>query len=140
MKVPLNRAIHNECSTIRNLMGSATEAEIGGMYINCQQGEEIRYVLMEMRHPQPPTIVIINNSTAEGIVNDCIKQCRTHAMDMHFYWIRDRSWQGYYLVKWKPGGDNLADYSTKHFPPSHNKKVCSTYLVKDKLGALLTYI
>eukprot|EP00957_Ditylum_brightwellii_P107001 8164380-Ditylum_brightwellii.AAC.1 len=60
-------------------------------------GEEIRTTLMEMGYPQLPTIVITDNSTAEGIVNDCVKQRRTHAMDMHFYWIRDRIWQGHYL-------------------------------------------
>eukprot|EP00957_Ditylum_brightwellii_P044824 3400858-Ditylum_brightwellii.AAC.1 len=37
--VPTNRAIHNECSTIRNVMGSAAEAEVGGRYANFQQGE-----------------------------------------------------------------------------------------------------
>eukprot|EP00957_Ditylum_brightwellii_P002202 169252-Ditylum_brightwellii.AAC.1 len=95
---------------------------------------------MEMGHPQLPTIVITDNSTAEGIVNDHVKQRRTRAMDMRFYWIRDRIWQGHYLVKWKPGNDNLADYSTEHFPPSHHKKVCGTYLVKDKSGVVLTCI
>eukprot|EP00957_Ditylum_brightwellii_P062751 4762146-Ditylum_brightwellii.AAC.1 len=34
--VPNNGAIHNECSTIRNIMGSAAEAEMGGLYANCQ--------------------------------------------------------------------------------------------------------
>ena len=41
---------------------------------------------------------------------------------------------------WKPGEENLADYSTKHFPPSHHKKVRGTYLVKEKSGAVLTCI
>eukprot|EP00957_Ditylum_brightwellii_P078658 5980691-Ditylum_brightwellii.AAC.1 len=90
---------------------------------------------MEMGHPQLPAIVITNNSTAEGIINDRVKQRRTLTMDVCFYWIRDRIRQGHYLVKWKPRDDNLADYSTKHFPPSHHKKVYGTYLVKDKLGA-----
>eukprot|EP00957_Ditylum_brightwellii_P114159 8703115-Ditylum_brightwellii.AAC.1 len=40
---------------------------------------------------------------------------------------------------WKPGEGNLADYSTKHSPPSHHKKVCRTYLVKEKLDAVLWY-
>eukprot|EP00957_Ditylum_brightwellii_P044425 3370924-Ditylum_brightwellii.AAC.1 len=65
--IPLNGAIHNECSTIRNVMGSAAEAEVGGLYVNCQRGAEFRVALQEMGHPQPPTIVITDNSTAEGI-------------------------------------------------------------------------
>eukprot|EP00957_Ditylum_brightwellii_P194529 14817259-Ditylum_brightwellii.AAC.1 len=96
--------------------------------------------LQEMGNPQPPTIVIADNSTAEGIINNCVKQCRTCAMDMQFCWIRDHAKQGNYLVMWKPGEDNLADYSTKHFPPSHHKKVCGSYLVKEKLSAVLSCI
>eukprot|EP00957_Ditylum_brightwellii_P211491 15366227-Ditylum_brightwellii.AAC.1 len=70
---PLNGAIYNKCSTTLNVMGSAAEAEVGGLYINYQRGKEIRTALMEMGHPHPPTIVITDNSTAEGIVNDCVK-------------------------------------------------------------------
>eukprot|EP00957_Ditylum_brightwellii_P158749 12083323-Ditylum_brightwellii.AAC.1 len=113
-------------------MGSAAEAEVGGLYINCQRREEFRVALKEMGHPQPPTIVITNNPTAEGIVNNRVKQRRTRATDMQFYWVRDRVKQGHYLVMWKPGEENLADYSTKRFPPSHHKKVRGTYLVKEK--------
>eukprot|EP00957_Ditylum_brightwellii_P046485 3527710-Ditylum_brightwellii.AAC.1 len=68
--IPLNGAIHNECSTIHNVMGSAAEAEVGSLYINCQRGAEFRVALQEMGHPHPPTIVITDNSTAEGIVNN----------------------------------------------------------------------
>eukprot|EP00957_Ditylum_brightwellii_P198784 15152032-Ditylum_brightwellii.AAC.1 len=96
--------------------------------------------LQEMGHSQPPTIVIIDNSTTEGIVNNRVKQYRTHTMDMQFYWMRDCVKQGHYMVMWKPGEDNLADYSTKHFPPSHHKKVCGTYLVKEKSSALLSWL
>eukprot|EP00957_Ditylum_brightwellii_P165029 12564374-Ditylum_brightwellii.AAC.2 len=38
--IPLNGAIHNECSTIQNVMGSAVEAEVSGLYVNCQRGAE----------------------------------------------------------------------------------------------------
>eukprot|EP00957_Ditylum_brightwellii_P192237 14633024-Ditylum_brightwellii.AAC.1 len=69
-EIPLNGAVHSECSTIRNVMGSAAEAEVGGLYTNCQRGEEFRVALKEMGHPHPPTIVITDNSTAEGIVNN----------------------------------------------------------------------
>eukprot|EP00957_Ditylum_brightwellii_P042129 3190569-Ditylum_brightwellii.AAC.1 len=54
--VPTNGAIHNKCSTIRNVMGSAAEAEVGVLYANCQQGEEFCTALTEMGHPQPATI------------------------------------------------------------------------------------
>eukprot|EP00957_Ditylum_brightwellii_P147190 11208048-Ditylum_brightwellii.AAC.1 len=103
-------------------MESTAEAEVGRLYINCQGGEEFRVALQEMGHPQPPTIVITDNSTAEGIVNNCVKQHRTHAVGMIFYWMQDHIKQGHYLVVWKPGDDNLADYSTKHFPLPTTRK------------------
>eukprot|EP00957_Ditylum_brightwellii_P015018 1133086-Ditylum_brightwellii.AAC.1 len=54
--VPNNGPIHNECSTICNVMGLAAEAEVRGLYANCQQGEEFCTALTEMGHPQPATI------------------------------------------------------------------------------------
>eukprot|EP00957_Ditylum_brightwellii_P101756 7754864-Ditylum_brightwellii.AAC.1 len=128
--VPTNGAIHNECSTIRNVMGSAAEAEVGGLYANFQRGEEFHTALTKMGHPQPATIVITDNSIAGGIVNSRFKQHRTRAMDMRFYWIKDRIKQGHYLVMWQPGDKNLADYSTKHFPPAYHKHIRKTYLVE----------
>eukprot|EP00957_Ditylum_brightwellii_P115739 8829056-Ditylum_brightwellii.AAC.1 len=84
-EIPLNGAVQNECSMIYNIMELAVEAEVGRLYINCQHGEEFRTMLKEMGHEQPPTIVITDNSTAEGIVNNHVKQHRTCAMDMCFY-------------------------------------------------------
>eukprot|EP00957_Ditylum_brightwellii_P079976 6082115-Ditylum_brightwellii.AAC.1 len=76
-------------------MGSAAEAEVGGLCANCQWGEEFRTALTEMGHPQPAMIVITDNSTADRIVNGRVKQCRIRAMDMRFYWIKDRIKQGH---------------------------------------------
>eukprot|EP00957_Ditylum_brightwellii_P072729 5528272-Ditylum_brightwellii.AAC.2 len=75
---------------IKNVMGSAAEADVDGLYINCKKGEEIRTAIQEMGHPQPSTLVISNNSTADGIVSGRVKQRRARAMDMRFYWIWSR--------------------------------------------------
>eukprot|EP00957_Ditylum_brightwellii_P002057 157902-Ditylum_brightwellii.AAC.1 len=48
-EITLNGSIHNECSTICNVMGLAVEAEVGGLYINCQRGEEFRTTLHDSR-------------------------------------------------------------------------------------------
>ena len=50
-------------------------------------------------------------------------------MDMRFYWIRDRVRQGHFLVHWRKGNDNLADYHTKHHSPSHHRLKRSQYLL-----------
>ena len=43
-----------------------------------------------MGHSQPLTPVQVDNSTALGIATGTIKQRKSQAMDMRFYWIRDR--------------------------------------------------
>eukprot|EP00957_Ditylum_brightwellii_P022988 1735164-Ditylum_brightwellii.AAC.1 len=60
-----------------------------------------------MGHPQPPTPVMTDNSTACEIINSTVRQCRTRAIDMRFYLVRDRCAQGYFLVYWAPGKYNL---------------------------------
>ena len=58
-----------------------------------------------------------------------IKQKRTKAMDMRFYWVQDRVNQHHLKVKWQPGATNYADYFTKHHPPTHHRAMRGTYLV-----------
>eukprot|EP00957_Ditylum_brightwellii_P098252 7485848-Ditylum_brightwellii.AAC.1 len=77
-----------------------------------------------MGHLQPPMIIITDNSITEGIFNNCVKQHRSCAMGMQFYWIRDCIEQGHCIVMWKLGDKNLADYSTNitHLPTKRNPK------------------
>ncbi len=39
-----------------------------------------------------------DNSTASGIATDTVKQKRSKAVDMQFYWIRDRVRQGQFQI------------------------------------------
>jgi hypothetical protein len=64
-----------------------------------------------------------DNTTATGYSNGTLKQKRTQAMDMRFYWIKDRVKQGQFNVYWGRGYENLADYFTKHHSPEHHKRV-----------------
>jgi len=67
---------------------------------------------------------------ALGIINDTVKQRRSKAMDMRFYWIKeDRVALGQYVVHWRRGSNNLADYFTKHHSPSHHRLMRLQYLV-----------
>eukprot|EP00978_Attheya_sp_CCMP212_P019124 scaffold53192_cov32-Attheya_sp.AAC.3 len=74
-----------------------------------------------MKHPQPPTPVATDNSAACSIVNDNAKQKRSRAIDMRFYWVRDRVRQGHFHVFWESGKVNMADYWTKHHPTYHHR-------------------
>jgi hypothetical protein len=87
---PLNGAIHIVSHILRNVMASAAEAEFGGLFYNGQEACPIRQALLDMGHPQPATPMKSNNSTAYGIANDTVKQRKSKAMDIRFYWIRCR--------------------------------------------------
>ena len=76
---------------------------------------------MEMGHLQPSAPIKTDNSTGNDIANKPVFPRKTRSMDMKFYWIRDRVTQKQFIIYWKPGNDNLADYFSKHHPPTHNK-------------------
>eukprot|EP00978_Attheya_sp_CCMP212_P025273 scaffold80937_cov51-Attheya_sp.AAC.2 len=117
---PLNGAIHIECGIMHNVLASAMESEMGGLFNNCQKAVPLRISLGEMKHPQPPTPVATDNSAACRIVNDTAKQKRSRAMDMCFYCVRDRVRQGHFHVFWESEKENMADYWTKHHPTYHH--------------------
>ena len=96
--------------------------------MNAQEAVAIRTCLIEMGHPQPATPLKTDNMTAKGIIAGTIKQKRSKAMDMRFYWLKERYDQGQFDIHWEPGKHNLADYPTKHHPASHHKQVRPIYL------------
>lgn len=59
---------------ITNVMLSAAEAEIGATFLNARETIPIRKCLENMGHPQPPTPMTVNNSTAIGAVDTSMKQ------------------------------------------------------------------
>ena len=61
-------------------------------------------------------------------MNGTIRQQQSKAMDMRFYWLKDRVTQRMFKVYWAPGKVNLADYFLKHHPASHVKKVRKLYV------------
>ena len=50
-------------------MSSATETELGALYINAHKGVKIQNILKEIRHKQSPTLMQTDNLTTEGIIN-----------------------------------------------------------------------
>ncbi len=126
--IPLNGAVFVLSHKLRNVMASAAEAEVGALFENGQEAVSLRNTLTDLGHQQPPTPIKTDNSTAAGITNNTMKQRKSKAMDMRFYWLRDRTQQGQFLIYWRPGTENLADYFTKHHSASHHKDIRSTYL------------
>ena len=121
---PNNGAIHNVAEIIKAVMSSAAEAKLGLLYINTRKAVEIRNILHELGHKQPPTPMQTDNSTAEGIINARVQPKQTKAMDMRFHWLHDRSVaQKQFRIFWTPGGMNRGDYWTKHHPASHHAQM-----------------
>jgi hypothetical protein len=101
-----NGAILIVSKVLKHVMSSAVEAEIGAVFINAKEGAVLRTTLEKLGHKQPPTPMETDNTTAMGYINGTIKQKRTQAMDMRFYWIKDRVRQGQFTIYWGPGFQN----------------------------------
>ena len=126
-----NGPIGIHSTIMREVLSSAAEAELAALFHNGREACPMRHALEEMGHPQPPTPIVTDNITAAGIANDDVKQKRSKAMDMRFYWVRDRVRQGQFIVYWRKGALNKADYHTKHHHVKHHREVRPTYLHVD---------
>lgn len=123
----LNGAIHTLCKVI-GVAASAAEAELGSLFLNAQEAVKLRLALEEMGHKQPPTPIHADNSTAVSIIHKTIKQQRSRAMNMRYFWTIGAQDDKTIDVSWHPGRKNLGDYVTKHHPPKHHQHVRPTYL------------
>jgi hypothetical protein len=81
-----------------------------------------------MGHNQDATELKTDNTTADGIINNTFQQKRSKAMDMIFYWVKDRVEQDQFNEGWAPGDTNMGDYFTKHHSQAHHKRMRPYYL------------
>jgi hypothetical protein len=123
-----NGAVLNIAHIIKHVMSSATEAELGALYIMAKEAVYIRIILEEMGHKQPPTPMQTDNAMAEAVINGKVQPKRTKAMDMRFHWLRDRECQKQFRIYWRPGKLNYADYWTKHHPGKHHRNIRKEFL------------
>ena len=117
---PNNGAVLTIAQIIKAVMSSAAEAEVGAMFINGREAVPARKTLEELGHVQPPTPMQTDNSAAHSVVTKTVAPRRLKAMDMRFWWLRDREAQEQFRYIWRPGNLNLGDYFTKHFPGVHH--------------------
>ena len=97
---PENGPVNVEYRITRNVMTSATEAELVGIFEIFQKATPTRTALSEMGHQKPPTPVATDNAAANITVNGAEKQKISKAIDMIFYWVRDRIPQNYFHIFW----------------------------------------
>ena len=134
-KPTLNGAVHVECKSLRHVVSSGAEVETSEVFHNTQMALPIRIVLQALNHPQPPTPIKTDNSTANGFIHDNIHQKRSKSWDMRYYWLRDRMTQQRFLFFGDKGSNNEADYFTKYFPASYHRVQISRY-VHDKINII----
>lgn len=112
----INGAIHVMSSVIPTVMSSIGETEYAACFLTGQHGAGFRQVLDDLGYPQPPTYILTDNKCAEGIANNTIKPKRTKSLEMQYHWLRDRVARKQFIVEWRPGVHNLADFFTKPLP------------------------
>jgi hypothetical protein len=123
----INGAVHINSQIMKNVLASAAEAEVAACFLNAQDACMVRSTLADLGHPQPPTPIQTDNQCAQGILTNTVKQKRSKAIDMRFYWLNDRISQKQFHVHWAPGLSNMADYFTKHHSPAHHQTIRPTY-------------
>ena len=125
-----NAPILTECHTLRNVVSSAAEAECGGVFHNCIVALGLRNTLNEMGHPQQKTIITTDNTTATSFVHSVMRAKRSKSWDMKWNWLRERTAQDQFEVRWEKGATNQADYFTKHHSPRIHKALRHDYVLK----------
>ena len=116
------------------IAASASEAEYGAIFVNMRLGETIRTIATALGHPQPPTEIYTDSSSAQKYAHGLSSKA-SKAMDMRFHWVQDRVRQGHFKVIWRAGVHNLADFFTKPLPVYNHKElmpllVCTPFRAK----------
>jgi len=70
---PNNGTVLNVVHIIKNIMSSATEAELVGLYIKAHEAVYIRIILEKLGHKQPPTPIQTDNAIADAVINGKIQ-------------------------------------------------------------------
>ena len=89
------------------MVESAAESEVGGLLNNGQTEVPLKIIPHELGFTQPPTPIKTDNSADEGTVTTTVRQKSSKAMDMQFYWMKDRVKQKDFFVYWTPGSQNM---------------------------------
>lgn len=134
----INGAIHVHSCILDVVVASVAECEYASLYMLARIGVWLRTIACALGYPQPPTTIFCDNACAVGIANGTVKLHRTKSIDMRFHWIRDRVRQRQFVVEWRQGAHNLADFFTKPLPV-HVHQALMQFLIHTPPGASTTY-
>ena len=97
----------------------AYESEYAGLWGNVSNLEPIRQTFEDLGHPQGPTRIIYDNTVSGDIANRSCKMKRSKMVAKQYHWIQERIAFGDYILEWRKGIYNLADFFTKAHPTKH---------------------
>ena len=105
------------------MVSSAAEAETAGIFHNCQTAIPIIRMLEALGHNQHTIPIKADYSISVTFSDSMLKQKRSKSWGMRLNWLKDRVQQKQFYIFWDRGSNNMADYATKHFPPSYHQKI-----------------
>ena len=121
-----NGSVITLAKIIKFVMPSASEAELGEIFVTAQEMVTMRQTLEKMKWPQPKPHIQTYHSAAAGVVNNIIFPRKIKTMDRRIHWIRRRESQVRFCYYWASGNLNWGGYSTKNHPSSiMNQKECN---------------
>ena len=130
--------IHITCAILKLVAASAPEAELGALFLNTREAKVLRITLQELGHPQPPTPIHVDKTTAVGIINNIINRQQSRAMEMRYFWLLNQYFQKYLGISHRPGQENLGDYATKNHPGTVTHHVRPYYIYESTSPKLLS--
>ena len=72
-----------------------------------------------MGHPQPKTPVIIDSTSAQGIITKTMTPKRAKSYGVRFDWLKCREAQNQFDIIWRKVTLNRAEYHSKRHPVKH---------------------
>ena len=72
------------------MVREASESEVAQACANTRKGVEYHMTLLEMDHCQYKILIELDNATAHSILASKSLPKQSKAIDVRFYWLRDR--------------------------------------------------
>jgi hypothetical protein len=130
--IKLNGNIAITCAILELVAVSATEGELGVIFLDVQEARMLRLMLHEMGHPQLQTQVHVDNATCFIIVNDAIKREQSCALEICYFWLLDQTTQQYINVYCHPGDKTMGNYPSKASTSRPYSQTCQALVCADE--------
>ena len=102
--------------------------DIRDTFANFQTVDVMQIKFLEIENQQPPDTSSKENSATTELIAYNTKHKISKAIDINFYFSRDRPKQDFFCGLWYKGSKNLDIYITKHQLAQHNKTMILIYL------------